>query len=64
MRSSRFSEEQIIAILKEQEAGRSTAEICRRHGISQATFYGWKAKFGGMEISDAKRLKALVEENR
>ena len=64
MRKSRFSEEQIIAILKEQEAGRSTAEVCRRHGISQPTFYNWKAKFGGMEVSDAKRLKALEEENR
>lgn len=64
MRKSRFSEEQIIAILKEHEAGRSTAEVCRRHGISQPTFYNWKAKFGGMEVSDAKRLKALEEENR
>jgi putative transposase len=64
MRKSRFSEEQIIAILKEQEAGRPTAEVCRRHGISQTTFYNWKAKFGGMEVSDAKRLKALEEENR
>lgn len=64
MRQSRFSEEQIIAILKEQESGRTTAEVCRRHGISQPTFYNWKAKFGGMEVSDAKRLKALEEENR
>jgi putative transposase len=64
MRKSRFSEEQIISILKEQEAGHSTAEVCRRHGISQPTFYNWKAKFGGMEVSDAKRLKALEEENR
>ena len=64
MRKSRFSEEQIIAILNEQESGRSTAEVCRRHGISQPTFYNWKAKFGGMEVSDAKRLKALEEENR
>lgn len=64
MRKSRFSEEQIIAILKEQETGRPTAEVCRRHGISQPTFYNWKAKFGGMEVSDAKRLKALEEENR
>lgn len=64
MRKSRFSESQIIAILKEQEAGSPTAEVCRRHGISQPTFYAWKAKFGGMEASDAKRLKALEDENR
>ena len=64
MRKSRFSEAQIIAILKEQEAGSATAEVCRRHGISQPTFYAWKAKFGGMEASDAKRLKALEDENR
>ena len=64
MRKSRFSEGQIIAILKEQEAGSPTAEVCRRHGISQPTFYAWKAKFGGMEASDAKRLKALEDENR
>ena len=64
MRKSRFSEEQIIAILKGQEAGLSTAEVCRRHGISQPTFYAWKSKFGGLEVSDAKRLKTLEEENR
>jgi putative transposase len=64
MRSSRFSDEQIIAILREQEAGRPTAEVCRRHGISGTTFYKWKAKYGGMGVSDAKRLKALEEENR
>ena len=64
MRKSRFSEEQIIAILKEQEAGISTAEVCRRHGISQAAFYGWKSKYGGLEVSEAKRLKALEDENR
>jgi putative transposase len=64
MRKSRFSEPQIIAILKEHEAGLSTAEVCRRHGISQPTFYAWKSKFGGMEVSEAKRLKALEDENR
>jgi putative transposase len=64
MRSSRFSDEQIIAILREQEAGRPTAEVCRRHGISGTTFYKWKAKYGGMGVSDAKRLKVLEEENR
>ncbi len=64
MRKSRFSEQQIIAILKEHEAGMSTAEVCRRHGISQPTFYSWKSKFGGLEVSEAKRLKALEDENR
>lgn len=64
MRKSRFSEQQIISILKEHEAGSSTADVCRRHGISQPTFYAWKAKYGGMEVSEAKRLKALEEENR
>jgi putative transposase len=63
MKRSRFSEEQVIGILKEQEAGSATADVCRRHGISSATFYKWKAKFGGLEISDARRLKALEEEN-
>jgi putative transposase len=63
MRKSRFSDEQIIAILREQEAGRPTAEVCRKHGVSDATFYKWKSKFGGMDVSDAKRLKALEDEN-
>jgi putative transposase len=63
MKGSRFSEEQIIGILREQEAGTATADVCRKHGISEATFYKWKAKFGGLEVSDAKRLKALEDEN-
>jgi putative transposase len=63
MRKSRFSEEQIIAILREQDAGSPTADVCRRHGISGATFYKWKAKYGGLDVSDAKRLKSLEDEN-
>ena len=63
MKRSRFSGEQIIGVLKEHEAGMPTAEICRRHGISPATFYKWKSKFGGMEVSEAKRLRALEDEN-
>lgn len=63
MKASRFSEEQIIAILREQEAGQRTADVCRRHGVSEATFYKWKSKYGGLEVSDAKRLKALEIEN-
>ena len=59
----RFTEEQIIQILKEQEASERTADVCRRHGISQPTFYKWKAKFGGMEVSDARKLKSLEAEN-
>jgi putative transposase len=64
MRKGRFSEEQIITILREQEAGMATAEVCRRHGISSATFYAWKSKYGGLEVSDAKRLRTLEDENR
>ncbi len=63
MKRSRFSDEQIIAILKEQEAGVPTANVCRRHGVSSATFYRWKAKFGGLEVSEAKRLRQLEDEN-
>jgi putative transposase len=64
MRKGRFSEGQIIAILKEHQAGIALAEICRKHGISDATFYTWRSKYGGMEVSDARRLKALEDENR
>ena len=64
MKGTRFSEEQIIGVLREQEAGVKTEEVCRRHGISSATFYKWKAKYGGLEVSDAKRLKAMDDENR
>ena len=63
MRKSRFSEERIIAILKEHQAGISAAELCRKHGLSDATFYKWRSKYGGMEVSDAKRLKQLEDEN-
>jgi putative transposase len=63
MKPSRFTEEQIIGILREQEAGLPTADVCRKHGISSATFYKWKAKYGGLEVSDARRLKALEDEN-
>ncbi|SFI55840.1 putative transposase [Jannaschia pohangensis] len=63
MKRSRFSEEQIISILMQQERGVATAELCREHGINSATFYKWKAKFGGLEVSDARRLKALEDEN-
>ena len=63
MKRSRFKEEQIIAILREQEAGSPTADVCRKHGISGGTFYKLKAKYGGLDVSDAKRLKALEDEN-
>ena len=63
MKRSRFSEEQIIGILKEHQAGMTAGELCRKHGISDATFYTWRKKYGGMEVSEAKRLKALGEEN-
>lgn len=63
MKRSRFKEEQIIGILREQEAGAATADVCRKHGISSGTFYKWKARFGGLDLSDAKRLKALEDEN-
>jgi putative transposase len=64
MRKSRFNEAQIIGVLREHEAGSSTEEVCRRHGISQQTFYRWKAKYGGMDVSDAQKLKTLEDENR
>ena len=64
MKKSRFSESQIIGIIKEQEAGARVEDLCRRHGISSTTFYKWKAKFGGIGVSEAKRLRALEEENR
>jgi putative transposase len=64
MRTSRFTDEQIIGIVKEYEAGAKLTELCRRHGVSPATFYKWRAKYGGMAVSDAKRLRALEEENR
>jgi putative transposase len=63
MKRSRFSEEQIIAILREQEAGSSTADVCRKHGVSSATFYKWKATYGGMDVSQARKLKVLEDEN-
>ena len=64
MKKSRFTEEQIIGILREHDAGAQTVDVCRKHGISSATFYKWKAKYGGLEVSDAKRLRSLEDENR
>ena len=63
MKKSRFSEEQIIGMIKEQESGVKTADVCRKHGISPATFYTWKGRYGGMDVNDAKRLKHLLDEN-
>jgi putative transposase len=63
MKRKRFSEEQIIGVLKEHEAGVKTGDLCRKHGISEATFYNWKSKYGGLEVSEAKRLRALEGEN-
>lgn len=64
MKGKRFPEEKIIGVLKEAEAGAETKDLCRRHGITVTTFYRWKAKFGGMEVSDARKLRALEDENR
>ena len=63
MKRKRFTEEQIIGVLKEHELGAKTADLCRKHGVSEATFYNWKSKYGGMDVSEAKRLKAVESEN-
>ncbi len=64
MKKSRYTQEQIIAVLKQHQAGMPTAELCRKHGISEATFYNWRSRYGGMEVSEARRLKSLEDENR
>jgi putative transposase len=64
MKKSRFTEEQIIGIVKQHEAGVKTADLCREHGISDATFYNWKAKYGGLDVSEAQRLRQMEDENR
>jgi putative transposase len=64
MKRTRFTEEQIIGLLREHDAGAATSDVCRKHGISSATFYKWKAKYGGLDVSEAKRLRSLEDENR
>ena len=64
MKKARLTEEQIIGVLREHEAGSATTDVCRKHGISSATFYKWKAKYGGLEVSEARRLRSLEDENR